>query len=519
MASNVPEVNYSCEICGLEGLTEEELRSHTNTEHVEGKGTCPFCQLTTKPSKLLVHVNQAHLDYLTPESENNISFIDDTSPSECNGFTDWSLPSNYSQDLSSNGKNSKQNININNMNYNSKAAFCNGESSPNNSSHGEGSPLRSSLNLKLKSTAPTLQCPMCQYTSLSPGELEEHINRQHFDVTSPSVGHLTGEIFSCPLCIKTYDSAPDLELHVNIEHRDILSPASPSTATCPVCGISLNNDSDSEEAVRHVESHFPAGSPIQLDRAAIKEREQREFEMLRAQYGMDNQGNFREQSVTNMQRAVYAGEMSVADYYERTLGLKAAESYGIDDGSSITRNMVPRVRALSSNAQNVVRTLTCTCVDHYASSYGDRGWGCGYRNAQMLISSLLTHTGYNERLYKLWQGQKPPRSAVPSISRLQNLIEQAWANGFDVQGSEQLGSRLVNTRKWIGATEVVTLLSFLKIRCQLVDFHRPTGPGGTHPELFRWVLRYFENSVGGEFVAPLYLQHQDSCLKCSHIIR
>lgn len=88
---------------------------------------------------------------------------------------------------------------------------------------------------------------------------------------------------------------------------------------------------------------------------------------------------------------------------------------------------------MSSNAQNVVRTLLCTCVDHFASSYGDRGWGCGYRNTQMLISSLLTHTGYNERLYRLWQTEKPPRSAVPSISRLQSLIEQAWSQGFDVQ--------------------------------------------------------------------------------------
>lgn len=59
--------------------------------------------------------------------------------------------------------------------------------------------------------------------------------------------------------------------------------------------------------------------------------------MLQAQYGMDNQGNFREQSVTNMQRAVYAGEMSVADYYEKQIELRAAEHSGIDDGSSCSR--------------------------------------------------------------------------------------------------------------------------------------------------------------------------------------
>lgn len=152
-----------------------------------------------------------------------------------------------------------------------------------------------------------------------------------------------------------------------------------------------------------------------------------------------------------MQRAVYAGEMSVADYYERQLDLRAAESCGVDDGNSVTRSIVsccyssgffmltalnwqvPRVKAMSGNAPNVTRALLCTCVDHYASSYGDRGWGCGYRNTQMIISSLLNHTGYNERLYKLWQKDKPPRSSVPSISRIQGLIEQAWSQGFDIQ--------------------------------------------------------------------------------------
>lgn len=78
MASNV---NYSCEICGLDGLTEDEFRIHTHTVHVEGSGVCPFCELSSNsPEELLLHINQAHLDYLTPESEFNMSFIDDTSP-------------------------------------------------------------------------------------------------------------------------------------------------------------------------------------------------------------------------------------------------------------------------------------------------------------------------------------------------------------------------------------------------------------------------------------------------------
>ena len=52
---------------------------------------------------------------------------------------------------------------------------------------------------------------------------------------------------------------------------------------------------------------------------------------------MDNEGNFSQQSLTNMQRAVYAGEMSVADYYERQIELKVAEKNGIDDGRSCTK--------------------------------------------------------------------------------------------------------------------------------------------------------------------------------------
>lgn len=98
------------------------------------------------------------------------------------------------------------------------------------------------------------------------------------------------------------------------------------------------------------------------------------------------------------------------------------------------------------------------------------------------------------------------RSSMPSISRLQQHVEWAWRQGFDVQGCDQLGGKLFNTRKWIGATEVVTFFSSLRIRCQLADFHRPTAPDGSHPEMFNWVLQYFQKNE--EFKPPLYLQHQ-----------
>ena len=61
-------------------MAEEDLRSHMRLEHVEGSPACPFCDLQdltreemvrgmglTRPQE--VHVNCAHLDFLTPESD------------------------------------------------------------------------------------------------------------------------------------------------------------------------------------------------------------------------------------------------------------------------------------------------------------------------------------------------------------------------------------------------------------------------------------------------------------------
>uniref|UniRef100_A0A1B6CYF8 Zinc finger-containing ubiquitin peptidase 1 n=1 Tax=Clastoptera arizonana TaxID=38151 RepID=A0A1B6CYF8_9HEMI len=446
MAAKMPELNYSCEICGTEGLSDEEMRMHIVVCHLKGAASCPFCDLEdVTAEEMLTHVNTAHLDYLTPEQE-LLSFIDDEEDSD------------RSESVS------------------------------------------------------------------------------HWDFSMKSQNESPSGLYSCPICAQSFHNTPDLELHVNIEHKDILSPTKYNQEPeqvekmcniCPIC--CMTNFKTTEDLGLHIEDHFnqkvitPLTPDVSCDRLLAREiekkdkemrrlREQHEFELLRAQYGMDNEGNFKEQSLTNMQRAVYSGELSVADYYERQIELRMAESSGIDDSSSCTKDIVPLIMTVSRSCTNVGQTLMCTTVDHYGSTYGDKGWGCGYRNMQMMLSSLLHHTGYNEQLYKQWvvggpiRGEMPSRSAMPSISRLQQHIEWAWGQGFDVQGCDQLGGKLFNTRKWIGATEVVTVLSSLRIRCELIDFHRPTSASGSHPELFNWVLEYFQ--ANDDFKPPLYLQHQ-----------
>lgn len=53
---------------------------------------------------------------------------------------------------------------------------------------------------------------------------------------------------------------------------------------------------------------------------------------------------------------------------------------------------------------------------------------------------------------------------------------------------------------------IISQLIYINYRCQLIDFHKPTGPDGTHPELFHWVSEYFQKQE--DFKPPLYLQHQ-----------
>lgn len=584
-------VKHSCEICGQSGLSDEKMLEHTQKCHVEGNATCPFCGLSgTSSAELLLHVNQAHLDYLTPENE-LMSFIDDSKTPSADGDSD-SMSCGLSPSITEipgivhtntngldNGSSSKQNgeksqptsskctgastklpngsltngtkshepviFNYSNVkDDNNNTNNCDNENVNGNGvqqNHGEGSPLRSQLGLKLKAnnskmtlpSAPSpLMCLLCPYTTKDPRTLEEHINRSHFDPISPGVinqgahgggtsNHVdTLDAFQCPICVRCFETCGDLEVHVNHEHRDILSPARVDSTTascatltngdeascnlCPVCGISFAN-MRTQDMEMHIESHF-AKSPVvavapDLEKEAQKLREQREFEMLRAQYGMDDQGNFREQSAVAMQRAVYAGEMSVADYYCRQVGLKAAESNGHDDGSSCTKSVAARVSNLSASSAGVTKSFVTSSIDHYASSYGDKGWGCGYRNIQMMLSSLFQNPNYNEMLRAAIGS-----NSMPSISRLQKMVESAWAQGFDVQGKEQLGCKLFNTRKWIGATEIVTLFSWMRIECQLMDFHRPTALNGCHPDLFSYVLRYFEQPR--PHTPPLYLQHQ-----------
>jgi hypothetical protein len=60
--------------------------------------------------------------------------------------------------------------------------------------------------------------------------------------------------------------------------------------------------------------------------------------------------------------------------------------------------------------------------------------------------------------------------AVPCIPKIQSMIEDAWNEGFDPQGASQLNNKLQGTKAWIGACEIYTLLTSLRVKYAPVNY-------------------------------------------------
>lgn len=598
---------HTCELCGQEGLSESDMRTHMRLEHVEGSPMCPFCDLgELSHEEMELHVNSAHLDFLTPESD-DMQYLEGGGGGMVEWKSIWDLDrcagdegltgdieesppfskmktitressnkldkSNYEENGHLNGilelSNGKETSVDNNPFVDSdlsdteedttvcsvveKDKFLKGEP-PKISIQPNSNPAspckrrrqetpspklnKSHLTLPLKRptggfSLTTLTCPMCPFVDTNPDTLQEHVNRIHLDELSPNIQSSTHQ---CPLCSNEFSNPTLLEDHFNSKHHNDLSPSrpvltSPPDLRCPVCN---QTGWSTDQLQLHVESHFtsppspgPSGSlssgqsgnssasdlilAQELERRERDRRrmeEEKQFASLQAQYGMDEQGNFTQQSANGLRKAVVSGQLSVVDYYERSHNLAESERSGVDDGSSVTPRISNTIRGLSVGSHGVVNTLVASRTDHFASTFGDKGWGCGFRNLQMLLSCLLNTTQFRESVAMRLAGNKNLLGMVgmPSIPRLQKIIEEAWRAGFDQAGCEQLGGKLTNTRKWIGATEIATFLSFCNVDWEIIDFHCPTATDGSHPLMFEWILDYFNK---GQIVTPpLYLQHQ-----------
>ncbi|XP_057857205.2 uncharacterized protein LOC131066466 isoform X1 [Cryptomeria japonica] len=104
-------------------------------------------------------------------------------------------------------------------------------------------------------------------------------------------------------------------------------------------------------------------------------------------------------------------------------------------------------------------------IDHFQSTRSeDLGWGCGWRNIQMLSSHLLMQvSGAREMLFG-------GSGFIPDIPSLQRWLEIAWQRGFDMMGAQSFNFGIYGSKKWIGTTECAALLRSFGLRARIVDF-------------------------------------------------
>ncbi|KAG1948055.1 zinc finger-containing ubiquitin peptidase [Pimephales promelas] len=535
--SKKPCVMPVCDICCEELPSETEMKTHLLLSHMENAMACPFCSLSgVLYDELSFHINTAHIEKDCKEM--NATVVDSGQKNSNNWFA---------QSL-----NTSRTSNVKNKHKESQV-------SPPSSGHPSpfqdnvmanpitGTTLSQETSTSLKSSPPSAATAngaiklvrTTQTPSTNPRREREYGHRKSKQkrLSSPNK---EGQ-FPCPMCSLVCNDCFILQEHVELHLQD--QGADPDVATsteasftsngrsgviryeCPMCSLSCSSSTSLQE---HVELHLEYDSAsatghssgdLNLARKLQEEEEQKwrelksrreaeDFKKLQKQFGLDNSGGYRKQMERNMERAVSRGQMVPAEFHRKRVEMLESLASGVDDGRSKTSGVMEALyRYYQRDASDFSHVWLCAETDHYSSSEGDKGWGCGYRNFQMLLSSLHRMEQYN--LLPV---------SVPSIPRVQAMIEEAWAQGADPQGASHFKNRLQGTRAWIGATEIYAVLTSLSVKARIVDFHKPTGPGDTHLRMFEWVKQYFSHSASRSArlppkvvqttLPPLYLQHQ-----------
>lgn len=110
-----------------------------------------------------------------------------------------------------------------------------------------------------------------------------------------------------------------------------------------------------------------------------------------------------------------------------------------------TPGLIPVLAQLSAADRKVREAYYChpsTC--HIVKIPREGGFSCGYRNIQMLVSYIQGTKA---------QGHTSFSGRMPTVLKLQDHIEDAWAMGINEACRVQTGG-IKGTRKWIGTPEV-----------------------------------------------------------------
>ncbi|CAL0319594.1 unnamed protein product [Lupinus luteus] len=228
-------------------------------------------------------------------------------------------------------------------------------------------------------------------------------------------------------------------------------------STCPFCDISVPSSQLQWHANAHFDDHEDLPQQFHLPSTPSPKPLQSEQAARDSQFG-ETSGDCNHLYVGETSRD--NGECTMDDKVSSLIGLQErSKFYKVEVGlMALLRN------CLESEPENS-KAILSGYVDHFQSvEFEDAGWGCGWRNIQMLCSHLLVQRP--EAREALFGGS----GFVPDIPSLQRWLEIAWEKGFDTAGSAQFDNAIYGSKKWIGTTECAALLGSFALRARVVDF-------------------------------------------------
>uniref|UniRef100_A0A1A7YNN6 Zinc finger with UFM1-specific peptidase domain n=1 Tax=Iconisemion striatum TaxID=60296 RepID=A0A1A7YNN6_9TELE len=382
----------TCEICGEELMLEEDMRTHLLLSHLENGMHCPLCSLSgVSFDELSFHISTAH-----PEEHMNATCCSGSSTTKSVAICDRRMSQTSKSFASENRCDSSGEA------VTSRAHADSGQTGKNNSPHAESylfeAPLKGPCpepstscckknvtgNKSDRTKEKQFFCPMCSMVCSSPFILQEHVElhlqNKHSDQRERRL--------ECPVCLAIFSDNVSLQEHVEL-HLDHSTAAAGNTDSDLNLAVQLQHE---EEQKRRQEEAY---------------QEEENFKKLQRQFGVGGGGGYRLQMERTMEKAVASGILTSAEFHCKKADMMESLASGMDDGSTNTQGVT---RALydyyQTGGKDCAHVWLSADTDHYGCSVGDKGWGCGYRNFQMLLSSLHRIDAYAAVL----QGSVTPRS-------------------------------------------------------------------------------------------------------------
>ncbi|KAL7276514.1 hypothetical protein RUND412_000505 [Rhizina undulata] len=182
------------------------------------------------------------------------------------------------------------------------------------------------------------------------------------------------------------------------------------------------------------------------------------------------------------------------------------EAYKTVVVSNETSDLIPVLELLCEKDPTVAQVWFChPGVKHVGKQIRGEGGFCGYRNIQMMIS-------YVQAAFP--RGSHPFEGRIPTIIKLQDLIEEGWDQGINPSARVETGG-VKGTRKYIGTSEAQTVFFRVGIDCDAKVFPRDENYQ-TQDDLLAFVEDYFSSGaptdgppekINRTLKAPLYFQH------------